>query len=158
MKKIIKKIGLSAGVALALMFTMSLLAGAQEKATIPMDKTEVKEWVATKVLTGTDQKLSTNLPRKTNTLAFQWFVYVQSDHPTNLTEAKTPNYYQPTGSADPDDELCGGSSNLCAIWAETDETDPMNPVPLIAGQAVETAINNYFNLNQDNDSFLREKN
>lgn len=72
----------------------------------------------------------------------QWFVYSASSHPTNLTDASNPNNY--TLVTDPS-ELCSGESNLCAIKAEVDMSNPSTPRPLIAGKTIQTELSNYFN-------------
>ena len=66
----------------------------------------------------------------------RWFIYTQSDHPTNATDAKEPSNYTMLDA----NELppCDGEQDLCAIRA-----DVVSGQPDISG-AVATAIDNYF--------------
>lgn len=95
------------------------------------------------------EKEKKNQPKvEAKTLAPQWFVYSASSHPTNASDAKNQNNYTPVG--DPSD-LCDGATNLCAILAEPDLSNPSNPRPLITGQQIETEIDNYFSPSSPHD-------
>ncbi|WP_113651727.1 DUF6520 family protein [Pedobacter namyangjuensis] len=66
----------------------------------------------------------------------RWFIYTQSDHPNNATDAKQPSNYTMLDA----EELppCEGEQDLCAIRA-----DVVSGQPDISG-SVATAIDNYF--------------
>lgn len=140
MKKITRS-GLSAGMAIAFMFAMTLNLAAQEKRSSSTDKAEV-EFVEAKTLANTVQKLNSDLSVKiadtkpsvktvdeapllktSNEIdkpffAVKWFLYTgpSADDPNYLTERSLASNYQefePTETMQEPD--CEGDEQICAV-------------------------------------------